>query len=55
MAFAANSGYKKLLVLSGVTKEEDVKNWKFDERYKPDYYIQDLKELHGIIQSFWTK
>jgi hypothetical protein len=33
MGFATSCGYKKLLVLSGLTKEEALEEWGFPEEY----------------------
>lgn len=51
MAFAANCGFKKLLVFSGVTKPQVVENWTLPEEYKPDYYATSLGTVLDIIKS----
>ncbi|XP_056640299.1 uncharacterized protein LOC130447483 [Diorhabda sublineata] len=50
MKFATNSGYQKLIVLTGVTKKKDLDNWKKDEIDKPQYYIESLKALNLILE-----
>lgn len=49
MGFATNFGYKKLLVLTGLTKEDALKDWKFPEEHKPDFYVDTLKSVHDLI------
>uniref|UniRef100_A0A6P7F0T8 4-nitrophenylphosphatase-like n=1 Tax=Diabrotica virgifera virgifera TaxID=50390 RepID=A0A6P7F0T8_DIAVI len=51
MGFGTVGGYQKLLVLSGTTKMDDIKDWKHPEEYKPTYYIQNLGELNKIIKT----
>ncbi|CAG9856662.1 unnamed protein product [Phyllotreta striolata] len=51
MGFAAAAGFKKLLVLSGNSSLEDLKNWNHPEEYKPDYYVESLTELNKIIKT----
>jgi ribonucleotide monophosphatase NagD (HAD superfamily) len=49
MGFATKCGYKKLLVLSGVTGKEALEKWTFPEEYKPDYYVDSWKTVHDLI------
>jgi len=42
-----NTGIKTVLVLSGVTKKEDLKKLKKNE--KPDYVIKDVSELNHLL------
>ncbi|KAJ3657394.1 hypothetical protein Zmor_009201 [Zophobas morio] len=49
MGFATKFGYKKLLVLSGLTKEGALEDWKFPEEYRPDYFVDSLKSVHDLI------
>nr|XP_023024833.1 pyridoxal phosphate phosphatase-like [Leptinotarsa decemlineata] len=51
MKFGSTGGYQKLLVLSGIAKIEDIKNWKHPEEYKPEYYIESLDVLNDILKS----
>lgn len=51
MAFAFKAGYQKLLVLSGVTKPEEIDNWKYPEEFKSDYYVQNLEVLKNILKN----
>ncbi|RZC42463.1 Hydrolase 6 domain containing protein, partial [Asbolus verrucosus] len=51
MGFAANCGYRKLLVLSGLTKRSSLANWAFPEEYKPDYYVDNLSSLSAQEQE----
>lgn len=51
MKFASLSNYKKLLVLSGLTKKEDLENWNYSEEYAPDYYIENLETLYKAIKN----
>lgn len=51
MKFAAICGFKKLLVLSGSANINDVENWIFSNDLKPDYYLQNLRYLHNIIEK----
>jgi hypothetical protein len=41
---------QKLLVLSGLTKES-LDRWIYPEEYKPDYYIDSLKDIHDLLLS----
>lgn len=41
--------YKKLLVLSGVTKEKDINS--IPEDSKPDYYVESLDVLQKVLKS----
>jgi ribonucleotide monophosphatase NagD (HAD superfamily) len=50
MSFSTKCGYKKLLVLSGLTKES-LDRWIYPEEYKPDYYIDSLKDIHDLLLS----
>ncbi|XP_066141215.1 uncharacterized protein [Euwallacea fornicatus] len=45
MIFATNCGFKKLLVLTGSTSEKDLKNWKHDDCFKPNYVADSIKDL----------
>jgi HAD superfamily hydrolase (TIGR01450 family) len=49
MGFATKCGYKKLLVLSGVTGKEALEKWTFPEEYKPDYYVDSWKTVYDLI------
>lgn len=49
MKFAALCNYKKLLVLSGATKEQDLLS--IPEECKPDYYVKSLGTLREIVKS----
>jgi ribonucleotide monophosphatase NagD (HAD superfamily) len=53
MGFATSCGYKKLLVLSGLTKEEALEEWGFPEEYKPEYYVDSLKTVHHLIAAVY--
>lgn len=53
MGFAARCGFKKLLILSGNANFEDVKNWTFSDGLKPDYYLNDLQDLHHVIEKMF--
>jgi ribonucleotide monophosphatase NagD (HAD superfamily) len=48
MGFATKCGYKKLLVLSGVTGKEALEKWTFPEEYKPDYYVDSWKTVYDL-------
>lgn len=50
MGFGTKCGYKKLLVLSGLTQKEAIENWKFPEEYKPDFYVDNLESVHDLIE-----
>ncbi|XP_072386577.1 uncharacterized protein [Diabrotica undecimpunctata] len=50
MSTGANAGFQKLLVLSGISTIEDIKDWKHPEEYKPEYYINSLNDLNDIIK-----
>lgn len=49
MPFATESGYQKLLPLTGATREQDLKNWTFEERIKPDYVADNVGDLSAIV------
>lgn len=49
MKFAANHGYQKLMPLTGFTTAKDLDNWKHDERSKPDYVVDSLKDFHTVV------
>lgn len=51
MKFAAVCNYQKLLVLSGLTKEEELDNWSHPEECKPDYYVQSLGALFKYVEQ----
>uniref|UniRef100_A0AAR5PNP8 4-nitrophenylphosphatase n=1 Tax=Dendroctonus ponderosae TaxID=77166 RepID=A0AAR5PNP8_DENPD len=51
MPFATENGFQKLMPLTGLTREEDLKNWKFDERIKPDYVVDNVGDLSTIIAN----
>lgn len=51
MSFAAQCGTQKLLTLTGVTKEKDLINWKYDKSWKPDYVVDSIKDLGDIIKA----
>ncbi|KAJ3657396.1 hypothetical protein Zmor_009203 [Zophobas morio] len=56
MAFAANCGYKKLLVFSGLSNRSCVEEWTFPEEYKPDFYAESLKSVHeAVLRVFGQK
>ncbi|XP_044255665.1 4-nitrophenylphosphatase-like [Tribolium madens] len=50
MGFATKCGYKKLLVLSGLTKNEVLEDWKYPQEYQPDFYVDSLKSVEDLIQ-----
>lgn len=50
MKFATLGNYIKLLVLSGVTKKEDLENWIYSEAYVPNYYVETLGALFDTIK-----
>ncbi|XP_060529170.1 uncharacterized protein LOC132703747 [Cylas formicarius] len=52
MGFAHNAGYKKLLVLTGNTKEKDIINWQYPESHKPDYYIESVGDFGELLTKF---
>ncbi|KAL1509041.1 hypothetical protein ABEB36_003845 [Hypothenemus hampei] len=49
MVFATNCGFQKLLPLTGLTSEEDIKNWKWEKKIEPDYYVDNLKIFSEIL------
>lgn len=49
LGFATKCGYRKLLVLSGVTTKESMQKWAFPPEYKPQYYVTSLKAIYEII------
>lgn len=49
MKFASIGGYKKLLVLTGSAKKEDILKWSHGESNKPDYYIESIGALNLIL------
>ncbi|KAG5896761.1 hypothetical protein JTB14_031740 [Gonioctena quinquepunctata] len=51
MGFAHTGGYNKLLILTGITKIEDIHDWRYPEEFKPEYYVESLKVLHDIMKS----
>ncbi|XP_066253953.1 uncharacterized protein [Euwallacea similis] len=51
MIFATNCGFKKLLVLTGLTSDENLKNWKHDEGFKPDYVSDSIKDLFIVASK----
>ncbi|XP_023024353.2 uncharacterized protein [Leptinotarsa decemlineata] len=51
MKFANIGSYQKLLVLTGLTKIEHIRDWQFPEEYKPEYYVESLKVLNDILKS----
>lgn len=48
LGFAAECGYQKILTLSGLTKPEELTDWKYDESFKPDYVLDTIKDLEII-------
>nr|XP_015834454.1 PREDICTED: phosphoglycolate phosphatase 2-like isoform X1 [Tribolium castaneum] len=55
MGFATKCNYRKLLVLSGLTKKEQVEDWAFNDELKPDFYVDSLKILHDLIVKIYGK
>lgn len=53
MGFVANSGFQKLLVLSGTSKLPDIEDWKHPEEYKPQYYVESLDVLDNILKNIY--
>lgn len=53
MAFATNSGFQKLLVLSGVSKKEDLENWEHSDNTKPQYYVGSLKDVYQALKHIY--
>ncbi|XP_060528299.1 uncharacterized protein LOC132703189 [Cylas formicarius] len=51
VAFANQSGFQSLLVLSGTTKADEVANWNFPDDHKPHYYVTSLKELSEVLEK----
>nr|XP_023011555.1 uncharacterized protein LOC111501868 [Leptinotarsa decemlineata] len=51
LILASMANFKKLLVLTGDTKIEDLHNWKFLEEHKPDYYLESIGDLAIILNS----
>ncbi|KAJ8919373.1 hypothetical protein NQ315_016466 [Exocentrus adspersus] len=51
MAFASKCGYQKLLVLTGLTKKENLSNWEHPEEHKPEYYVESLSVLNRIMET----
>lgn len=51
MGFASISGFKKLLVFSGLTRKEVLEKWTFPEELKPDYYVDSLKDIYEIFNK----
>ncbi|KAH1017565.1 hypothetical protein HUJ05_008182 [Dendroctonus ponderosae] len=49
--FGINSGFKTLLVLSGVTKQEHVDQWDAAEELKPDFVGRSIADLHEKIRN----
>ncbi|KAH1009548.1 hypothetical protein HUJ04_001887 [Dendroctonus ponderosae] len=49
--FGINSGFKTLLVLSGVTKQEQVDQWDAAEELKPDFVGRSIADLHEKIRN----
>lgn len=49
MAFASKGGYKKLLVLTGLTKPSAITDWTYPEEYKPEYYVDNVKTIHDLV------
>lgn len=49
--FARKCGFQTLLVLTGVTKEEDLKRFQYSDQDKPDYFIKDLHTLNEILKG----
>lgn len=54
MGLAAAAGCKKLLVLTGVTKKNDILNWTYPEELLPEYYIDSLNELKKVLENVCT-
>lgn len=53
MALGAKAGYKKLLVLSGLTKLDELTNWAYSEDWKPEYFIESLAALKTVIENVY--
>lgn len=51
MGFASLASYQKLLVLSGISKKEDLENWNYPDAYAPDYYVENLATLHQAVKN----
>jgi ribonucleotide monophosphatase NagD (HAD superfamily) len=50
MGFATQCGYKRLLVLSGLTQKEEVTTWRFAEELRPEYYVDSLKDVYEMLK-----
>jgi ribonucleotide monophosphatase NagD (HAD superfamily) len=50
MGFATKCGYKRLLVLSGLTQKEEVTTWSFAEELRPEYYVDSLKDVYEMLK-----
>jgi phosphoglycolate/pyridoxal phosphate phosphatase family enzyme len=50
MGFATKCGYKRLLVLSGLTQKEEVTTWRFAEELRPEYYVDSLKDVYEMLK-----
>ncbi|XP_063927579.1 uncharacterized protein LOC135140814 [Zophobas morio] len=55
MAFAGNCGYRKLLVLSGLESKSSLENWGYEEKWKPEFYVDSLKEMHEMALRVFGK
>lgn len=53
MALAAAAGYQKLLVLTGITKPEEIENWTYPEDLTPQYYIKSIEAFKNILKNIY--
>lgn len=51
MGFAAECGFKKILVLSGGSAKNDLEK-RYDWSIKPDFYAESLMDIHNALVSF---
>ncbi|XP_023022819.2 uncharacterized protein isoform X1 [Leptinotarsa decemlineata] len=51
MSTAVLGGFQKLLVLTGSTKLEDIRNWKHPIEFQPEYYVESLNVFNDILKS----
>lgn len=50
MAFANECGFKKILVLSGLTLKNKLKS-NHDLSTRPDYYADSVYDIYKVLQS----
>lgn len=53
MGLAAAAGCQKLLVLTGITKLNDLLNWKYSKELIPDYYIDSLDAFKKVLENIY--